>query len=72
MSKKHRKQQQQAMTAQAPKTSAIHAGEYSVIKGDLWKVLYLNLIYLGLLLAVYFTDNKSHYLERIFSKIFHL
>jgi hypothetical protein len=41
-----------------------HAAEYRLIKHDLWKVIGLNTLYLILVLAVYFTNAKSHYLER--------
>lgn len=48
-----------------------HEEEYKVIRGDLLKVLALNAAYLVLLLALYFTNRNSHYLEHWFSKILH-
>jgi hypothetical protein len=51
--------------------AALHTGEYSIIKHDLLKVVLLNAVYLAGILAIYFTDQKTHYLEKWFSKIFH-
>jgi phosphate starvation-inducible membrane PsiE len=43
--------------------------EYKAISKDLHTVLWLNLIYLALILIVFFTDAKYHYLMRIFAKV---
>ena len=51
-------------------SAGIHADEYQIIKHDLIKVLILNLFYLSAVLALYFTNLKSHYLEIWFAKIF--
>lgn len=67
MSKKNKKQGSLIAAAGTYTPSA----EHTVIKHDLWKVLYLNLVYLAAVLVLYFTDQKSQYLERIIGKIFH-
>lgn len=69
MSKKHKNFYQQAAATNSP--GAAHAAEYRIIKHDLFKVLILNVIYLAAVLAVYFTNSKSHYLEHWFGKVFH-
>ena len=48
-----------------------HAGEYSIIKYDLIKVLVFNFIYLAAVLVLYYTNRQSHYLENWFSKVLH-
>ena len=68
MSKKHKQFNQQAPVIPG---SSLHTAEYRVIRHDLWKVLYLNLVYLAALLALYFTDQRSQYLEHWFNKLFH-
>ena len=50
---------------------AQHSEEYSVIKHDLIRVIALNAIYLAALLAVYFTNEKSQYLDRILGHWLH-
>jgi len=45
-----------------------HAFEYSIIKRDLVKILALNCVYLAVILALYFSDKKTHFLENWFSK----
>jgi hypothetical protein len=45
------------------------AEEYKEIGKDLKQVLWLNLLYLVLILAVFFTDQKYHYLMRIFGRL---
>jgi|GEM_PF-2942060 len=45
--------------------------EYELIKKDLYKVLVLNALYLAAILVLYFTDQKSHYLQNWFAKILH-
>lgn len=44
--------------------------EYKVIGGDLLRVIVLNALYLAGLLAVYYTNKQSRYLEHYFSRIF--
>ena len=47
-----------------------HAAEYKIIKHDLFKVLGLNILYLGAVLFVYYTNLESHFLDKIFSQYF--
>lgn len=63
MSKKHNQQNIQYQT------SKDHAAEYAVIKQDLLKVGVLNVLYLGAILALYFSNRQSGFLERWFAKI---
>lgn len=44
--------------------------EHVVIKHDMLKVIVLNFVYLVGLLAVYYTNKDSHYLEKFFGKLF--
>ncbi len=68
----------QLMSKNNPKNSqvssvdaGIHAAEYRIIKHDLIRVVILNLVYLAAVLALYYTNLKSGYLETLFTKIFH-
>lgn len=45
------------------------AEEYKEIAKDLHQVLWLNLAYLALVLALFFTDRKYQYLTKIFSHL---
>lgn len=67
MSKKHKKFRQQNYTNPAF-ASGDHAAEYKIIKGDLLKVLVVNVIFLAGVLTLYFTNLNSHYLETLFDK----
>jgi hypothetical protein len=62
MAKNHQKE--------SDSSAGIHADEYRIIKHDLIKVLILNLIYLSAVLALYFSNLKSNYLEIWFAKVF--
>ena len=70
MSKKN-KQFKTASPSPHAQTSDGLAGEYKIIKGDLVKVLVINLLFLAGVLALYFTNQKTHYLEAWFSKFLH-
>jgi hypothetical protein len=48
-----------------------HTAEYHIIRHDLIRVLILNGIYLAAVLGIYFTDQKTHYLQPLFAKILH-
>lgn len=63
MSKKHHNQGNYSV-------SKDHAAEYSIIKHDLLKVIILNALYLAAVLALYFSNKQSGFLEAWFSKIF--
>jgi hypothetical protein len=69
MSKKHKRVFQES--GSRPEASLSHTAEYHIIKHDLIKVLVLNIIYLAAILAIYYTDLKSHYLEHWFDKLLH-
>lgn len=71
MSKKHKKNQSSSQTSDSQAAAGMHGAEYTIIKHDLIKVVILNLIYLAGVLVLYFTDQKTHYLEHWFSKILH-
>lgn len=58
------------MVQNFPTPSLPHAREYKVIKTDLLRLLILNVLYLGGILLLYFTNQQSHYLDRWFSAIF--
>jgi len=45
--------------------------EYTIIKHDLIRVVILNAVYFACLLALYYSNLKTHYLENWFSKILH-
>ena len=71
MSKKHKKT---ANLFQSSSGSLVQSyeGEYRIIKHDLVRVLVLNSVYLAGVLALYFSNLKTHYLENLFTKLFHL
>lgn len=70
MSKKHKKQGTITPSEVITGNSAL-VEEYSVIKRDLVKVILLNVLYLAGVLALYFSNKQTHYLEHWFNKIFH-
>ena len=45
--------------------------EYAIIRKDLRRVLFLNLLYLVIILAIFFTNEKTQYLQHFFGKLFH-
>ena len=57
--------------AQNSLTGPGQAAEYSIIKADLIKVLVLNFFYLIIFLVLYFSNQKSHFLDIWFSKMLH-
>ena len=74
MSKKHKKHQEfSAASSGLPSQSATlsHEAEYRIIKLDLIKVLILNTLYLGVILSLYFANQKSQFLDRWFARILH-
>jgi hypothetical protein len=68
MSKKHKKLAFQA-TAQTAGTS--HEAEYRIIKSDLIKVVILNAVYLVVILALYYGNQRSGFLDNWFAKVLH-
>lgn len=70
MSKKNKKYFQDANLV---KTAGLtQQAEYSIIRHDLIRVVILNLIYFIGLLFLYFSNLKTHFLERWFEKVLHL
>ena len=53
-------------------TTELQTAEHLVIKHDLWKVLILNLVYLAGLMALYFANQQSHFLETWFAKLMNM
>lgn len=68
MSKKNRKGNAISSAVSANPT---WDSEYNVISKDLIRVVILNVVYLVGLLAVYYTNEQQHYLERVFARLFH-
>ena len=68
MSKKHRHQHYQSAVLTG---SLSHETEYRIIKFDLIKVLLLNAVYLAAILALYFGNRHSHFLDNWFAKVLH-
>ena len=52
-------------------SSLSHAAEYRVIKFDLVKVLVLNVIYFAAILALYYGNQHSHFVDNWFAKLLH-
>jgi len=50
----------------------LQAAEHVIIKHDLLKVIGLNVIYLAGLLALFFANQKTHFLEAWFSKFMNM
>ena len=67
MAKKHQKAE-----AAAPMQPLSHAAEYRIIKHDLLRVVALNTLYLVVVLAIYYSNQKTQYLDRLLSHWFHL
>ena len=68
MSKKHKHQQYQAA---AQSGNMPQVGEYRIIKMDLIKVVILNAVYLAAILALYYGNQKSHFLDNWFARLLH-
>jgi hypothetical protein len=47
-----------------------HAAEYKIISADMIRLVVLNAVMLAAVLAVYFTNKQSGYLEKLFEKLF--
>ena len=48
----------------------MHAAEYRIISKDLIRLVVLNGVMLAAVLAIYFTNKTSSYLERMFQSLF--
>lgn len=71
MSKKHKNSNSQNSSQSTQSAVLSHEAEYKIIKFDLFKVLVLNVIYLVLILSLYFSNQKSQFLEHWFAKVLH-
>jgi len=72
MSKKNKKATQSYMNVVVGGAGiSAHAEEYAIIKHDLVRVVLLNILYLAGVLALYYSNSQTHYLENWFSKILH-
>ena len=70
--KKNRQFNQSGSSYSAPAAGSNDlAAEYRIIKFDLIRVLIINLIFLAAVLALYYTNLHSGYLERWFDKLLH-
>jgi hypothetical protein len=69
MSKKHKKFAQQVSAAHVAGIS--HEAEYRIIKFDLIKVLILNAVYLAAILALYYANRQSGFLDNWFARVLH-
>ena len=49
-----------------------HSAEYHIIQHDLIRVIMLNIVYLGALLALYYSNQHSQYVETFISRWLHL
>ena len=58
-------------TTSLPASVSSHTAEYHVIKHDLYRLIILNLIYLTVLMAVYFSNQKNHYIDQWFARVLH-
>ncbi len=73
MSKKHRRFNQFNQTASSTSSASQDlATEYRTIKHDLIRLVILNAIVLAAVLAVYYTNQQSHYLDNLTAKFLHL
>lgn len=61
MSKKNRKQPNYASGP-----TVLNPEEYQIVRHDLVRVIILNIIYLVGVLALYYTNSQSHFLEKWF------
>lgn len=64
--KKYREQQSQGQSLGLVSTS-----EYAVIFSDLVRVVLLNLLYLGLIMALYYYNRNTNFLEQYVAKVLH-
>ncbi len=70
MSKKHNKNSGVVSNQNFQHTSHLdHSEEYGIIKHDLLRVIILNVIYLAGVLALYFSEQKTHALSKFFEKL---
>jgi hypothetical protein len=66
MSKKHKKPD---YITGHPGATLSHETEYGIIKMDLVKVVILNAVYLAAILALYYSNKQSHFLDNWFARL---
>lgn len=71
MSKKH-KFSFSSSASQNTSLSSEQVVEYKIIKKDLIRLAILNIVFLGIVLAVYYTNQDSQYLSKWFSSLIKL
>jgi hypothetical protein len=71
MSKKH-KFSFSSSASQNTSLSSEQVIEYKIIKKDLIRLAILNIVFLGIVLAVYYTNQDSQYLSKWFSSLIKL
>lgn len=71
MSKKH-KFSFSGSASQNTSLSSEQVIEYKIIKKDLIRLAILNIVFLGIVLAVYYTNQDSQYLSKWFSSLIKL
>lgn len=49
----------------------VDGSEYAVIFSDLTRVILLNLLYLAIVLALYYYNHKTGFLEQYVARLFH-
>jgi len=69
MSQKHKRFSTFNGVQPRPHAYAAHATEYEFIRSDLIMLLFLNILYLAGIWALYYTNNQNHYLEKWFEKV---
>ena len=68
MSKKHKKL---AFQSGSQTSGVSHDSEYRIIRSDLIKVVILNAVYLVAILALYYSNRQSGFLDNWFAKLLH-
>jgi hypothetical protein len=70
MSKKNRNKLPVSSVSPTASATPELVAEYRIIKHDLIRVVVINVVFLVAVLAVYYTNLQSHYLERWFQQVF--
>lgn len=70
MSKKHFKQQGSSSSG-ATLAPLSQSAEYRIIQHDLIRVIALNVLYLAAVLVLYFTNQRTQYLDRLLEHWLH-
>jgi hypothetical protein len=70
MSKRNRNRQVSSISSTLPVAGEDLVEEYRIIRHDLLRVLIVNVIFLAGVLALYYSNLNSRYLDRWFEKLF--